>query len=415
VGIVLLEMLTGRKPFEGADAYAILELQRDQRPPRLRDRVPGLSAELESVVAKALEKHPDKRFQTAAEFVTAIEVTPEWQGSSSAERERKRDSYRPGKPAQSPSASDETVSSAGVERAPERSVPERKPRRGFGGTFVLLLLTVGAYGWWKLDVGQLLPFTGFLGEKEPAPAAAAARVVEVRAGEPSAAAAPAGQAPSAPEQAAPAEPEVAAPVDPAGAAAQETAAAIIGEVAAALGLEEQAAPSDAVSDAGELSEAALAAADQALNDTEEREVKLLPPASPSEAKVETLAQVRALIAKGKLDAAIRGIQQLRRKTPRAAQLPFMLGNLYFDKHWWSDGLAKYREAIKLAPGYRGNGRIQRDAIRALGEDRTYPRARALLVRDIRRSAASALRRAAHNDPSKDVRRRAASILRQITR
>ena len=44
---------------------------------------------------------------------------------------------------------------------------------------------------------------------------------------------------------------------------------------------------------------------------------------------------------------------------------------------WSDGLAKYREAIKISSGLKKNARIQRDAIKALGVDKVYARARAL--------------------------------------
>jgi hypothetical protein len=174
-----------------------------------------------------------------------------------------------------------------------------------------------------------------------------------------------------------------------------------------------AAAGDGDEEAEDLSDAALAAADEALNDTQETEVSL--PAPANEAKVNSLAEVKALIAKGQVDAAIRGIQQLRRQQPKNAQLPLMLGNLYIDKNWWSDGLAKYREAIGLSSGLKKNARIQRDAIKALGVDKVYARARALLVRDIGRSALPALRRAASHDASKDVRKRAASVAKQLAR
>ena len=48
-------------------------------------------------------------------------------------------------------------------------------------------------------------------------------------------------------------------------------------------------------------------------------------------------------------------------------------------------------------------------------DKIYPRARALLVRDVGRSALPALKRAAAADPSREVRKRAASVLKQIAR
>jgi hypothetical protein len=177
------------------------------------------------------------------------------------------------------------------------------------------------------------------------------------------------------------------------------------------------APAEPASEESEeLSEAALAAADEALNDEEEREVVLAAATpSPKLKPVESIADVRKLMARGETDAAIRGIQQLRRKRPKDAQLPFLLGNVYFDKGWSADGLAKYRETIRLSSGYRKNARIQRDAIRALEQERTYARARALLVRDIGKAALPALRRAARAHASALLRRRATSIAKQIAR
>ena len=83
-GVLLFEMLAGRKPFVGEDAYAVLVMQRDMPPPMLRSIEPDVSPELERVVSRALEKDVDKRFQTAAEFIAAIDAVPEATGRPSA-------------------------------------------------------------------------------------------------------------------------------------------------------------------------------------------------------------------------------------------------------------------------------------------------------------------------------------------
>ena len=72
-GVLLFEMLTGRKPFEGADAIEILQKQRNSKAPSLYSVTGQNMGPLEYVVARALEKEPDLRFQTAAEFARAIE------------------------------------------------------------------------------------------------------------------------------------------------------------------------------------------------------------------------------------------------------------------------------------------------------------------------------------------------------
>lgn len=78
LGIVLYEMLTGRVPFEDdLNATSDYEVRRghiELPVPRPSEIYPGISLELEKIVLKALEKDPDDRFQTAKDFLHAIEA-----------------------------------------------------------------------------------------------------------------------------------------------------------------------------------------------------------------------------------------------------------------------------------------------------------------------------------------------------
>ena len=67
-GVVLYEMLAGEVPFTDAQAYRILMKHRNEapRPPTLLE--PTISAELELVVLKCLEKAPERRYQSAREL-----------------------------------------------------------------------------------------------------------------------------------------------------------------------------------------------------------------------------------------------------------------------------------------------------------------------------------------------------------
>jgi TonB family protein len=72
LGLVLYEMLTGRKGFAGDSELSILEQVRAPKlvPPREID--PAIPPEVERVVMKALKEDCEQRYQTAAEFASAL-------------------------------------------------------------------------------------------------------------------------------------------------------------------------------------------------------------------------------------------------------------------------------------------------------------------------------------------------------
>jgi serine/threonine-protein kinase len=80
LGIVLYEMLTGRRPFEGDSAagVALKRLNEDPPPPSTYRPVPsGLAA----IVMRALERDPARRFPDAGSFAEALRV---WQRDPAA-------------------------------------------------------------------------------------------------------------------------------------------------------------------------------------------------------------------------------------------------------------------------------------------------------------------------------------------
>jgi serine/threonine-protein kinase len=78
-GVVLFEMLTGRKPFQAEDATDVIRMHRIEKPPQLADVAPDLkwSPNLESVVARALNKKRELRYQSADEFAKILAGVPE--------------------------------------------------------------------------------------------------------------------------------------------------------------------------------------------------------------------------------------------------------------------------------------------------------------------------------------------------
>ncbi|HET6550653.1 MAG TPA: PASTA domain-containing protein [Solirubrobacter sp.] len=73
-GIVLYELLTGRLPFDGEAPVSIAIKQINERPAPPSQLRPGLPPALEAVVLRALEKDPAQRFQSADEFIAALEA-----------------------------------------------------------------------------------------------------------------------------------------------------------------------------------------------------------------------------------------------------------------------------------------------------------------------------------------------------
>jgi serine/threonine protein kinase/tetratricopeptide (TPR) repeat protein len=69
LGLILYEMVSGRHPFHRPDAPELQSIRAIQYadPPPLREIVPGISVELESVILRCLAKQPSERYGSAAE------------------------------------------------------------------------------------------------------------------------------------------------------------------------------------------------------------------------------------------------------------------------------------------------------------------------------------------------------------
>jgi eukaryotic-like serine/threonine-protein kinase len=74
-GVILFEMLAGRRPFESEDKVKIISMHLSHAPPRIREVNPAVevSVPLEQAVLQALEKSRDNRFATAMAFSQALD------------------------------------------------------------------------------------------------------------------------------------------------------------------------------------------------------------------------------------------------------------------------------------------------------------------------------------------------------
>jgi len=73
LGVMMYEMLTGRVPFDGSDAVsiAVMHLQAEARTPRQIN--PSIPEGLEEITMQAMQKDPERRYQTAADMLMDID------------------------------------------------------------------------------------------------------------------------------------------------------------------------------------------------------------------------------------------------------------------------------------------------------------------------------------------------------
>jgi len=71
LGVLLYEMVAGRRPFRGATAYELSAAILRERPPDISQTIPMV---LQSVIDKCLSKEPGQRYQSAGEVRAALET-----------------------------------------------------------------------------------------------------------------------------------------------------------------------------------------------------------------------------------------------------------------------------------------------------------------------------------------------------
>ena len=81
LGVVLYEMLAGRRPFQGNHLPAIVYAIVNEKLKPLREARPDVPGELDRIVSRALEKHRGARYQAASEVAAELEA---WRASLTA-------------------------------------------------------------------------------------------------------------------------------------------------------------------------------------------------------------------------------------------------------------------------------------------------------------------------------------------
>ncbi|HVR61237.1 MAG TPA: serine/threonine-protein kinase [Polyangia bacterium] len=215
VGVVLFELLTGRKPFVSDHIGDLLLMQQEAPVPAMAEVAPGvrISQPLEQVVRRALAKVPADRFQSAGEFTQAIDRTPEGRTPEARNPETRRAPDEGDATIVDPSVAREIAAAAGLPAPAQPLPPQRQPsgrRAQLVGAalflFVGVALTAGVllrYKPSRTTVAVSSPPNVKAASSSPAAASAKSSVAEARS--PSVPPAPSSPPPG-PTPAAPAEP-----------------------------------------------------------------------------------------------------------------------------------------------------------------------------------------------------------------
>jgi serine/threonine protein kinase len=127
-----------------------------------------------------------------------------------------------------------------------------------------------------------------------------------------------------------------------------------------------------------------------------------------------IAQANDLLANGERERALSILVRARRDFPQNAQLAFTAGKVYFAKLYWTDGISSFRDAIRLDPSYRSDPELIKAALRGFittpGVERDLE---TFLREDIGEPAIPFLEETARDHPNPTIRARAANELRRF--
>lgn len=147
LGVILYEMLAGRRPFEANDPIAILHSHVYEQPEPLARLRPDLPPETIALVETAMQKEPNKRFQTAAEMRWAINTALKAQGGPGAITSAGLWEPQP--------TSQYRLSESKIVTADPTSVdqPAKKSRKRYGLLLIPLLIIALLFAAWQVLPG----------------------------------------------------------------------------------------------------------------------------------------------------------------------------------------------------------------------------------------------------------------------
>ncbi|HSD86123.1 MAG TPA: protein kinase [Kofleriaceae bacterium] len=393
-GVLLFEMLTGRKPFVADDPIAVVRKHLLEKPPTLSSVEPNVhfGQQLEDIIAKALAKAPADRFDSAVDMSKALEAAarmtaaavyaravPDSKAPPIANQQATMSGWtvpQGGGPPPGPGAASPPIAppaAAPPPVAPSAPPPAAESSYAPPVTESQFVDTIA-----PPPGSPLAPPRAAPADSSYAPPVTESQFVDAIVPPPGSPLAPAGaphaSAPSAPHASAPSAPHASAA--PAAPLAASASASIPSDGAPnrslavpptrpaqprALGQLPFTRKQMLIAGGGLLGVILLIAIiagggshkKGTAKTTPDKPVLVTPPPS-DDAIAQVIQRGNQLIAEDDPEEAVAVLSKARKTSPDNAQLALALGRAYFAKLWWSEGVRNFRDAIQLDPELRSD-------------------------------------------------------------
>jgi serine/threonine-protein kinase len=362
-GVILFEMLTGKKPFVADDPLQVVRKHMTAPPPRLADIAPAVElADFEPLVAHALAKDPAGRFQNAQDMAKAIDA------AMSA-----RKSFAHAVPNVVP---------------PTPSKPQIATETGWMVPAHVKETVVAPLGA-AVDsmapppaASSLPPLPDFARPKTapPSPADLAATTVDPPRAEP--------------EARSPKPARLRLPLSRK--QMMIAGGGLLGVIILIAVI------------AGGRSSSSTAAPPKGDGTVTHKQPDQGDPVAP------ILAEANDLLANGERERALSTLLRARKDYPQSAPLAYLTGRTYFQKLYWTDGIANFRDAIQLDPSYRSDPELIKTALRGfITTPGVEAQLESFLREDIGEPAIPYLEETARDHPNPTIRARATNELKRF--
>jgi serine/threonine-protein kinase len=341
-GVMLFEMLTGRKPFIADDPIQVVRKHLMERPPTLASVDPSTDyGDFEAVIAKSLAKSPNDRYESAVEMAKAVELA-----ASKATKMSAAALFARAVPESAPPVGNQQATMSGW------NVPQES------GAAI------------PLSDSAILPDSAVMPPADASPSAPAAMPPLPQAAPyapppafstgPSPAVVPSNGAPNESIQVPPTRPSTAMPAPPSAKPAapargggqlpftkKQMMIGAGGLVAVIVIIAFVAGGHSKKGDAPKTSGSGSAVVEEPKGDPVPKVIE----------------RANALIASEDYDEAVSVLKRARKANPDSAELAFLSGKANFGRLWWSDGIDDFRDAIRIDGSYKDNPELLKTVLK----------------------------------------------------